>query len=53
MEARLSESGSMADSPGQKQGIKTVIIRQHGRKSRAETWKQGCQNQTARQTVQG
>jgi hypothetical protein len=34
MEAKLSESGSMADSPGLKHGSKAIIIRQHGRKSR-------------------
>ncbi len=53
MEAKLSESGSMADSPGLKHGGKAIRIRQHGRKSRDETWKQGYQNQAAWQTVQG
>jgi hypothetical protein len=41
MEARLSESGSMADSPGLKHEVKAVIIRQHGRQSRAKTRRKG------------
>ncbi len=53
MEARLSESDSQADSPGLKHVGKAVRIRQHGRQSRAETWRKGCQNQAAWRTVQG
>ncbi len=52
MEAGLSESGSMADSPGLKHGGKAVIIRQHGRQSRAKTMSKGCHNQAALQKVQ-
>jgi hypothetical protein len=43
----------MADSPGLKHGSKAVRIIQHGGQSRAKTWRQGCQNQAAWQTVQG
>jgi hypothetical protein len=52
MEERLSESGSMADSPELKHGGYAVRIRKHGRQSRAETWKQDCQNHAAWWTVQ-
>ncbi len=53
MEARLSESGSMADSPGLKHVGKAIRIRQHGGHARTETWRQSYQNQAAWRTVQG